>query len=69
MMRLDLTIAEQAEYILDIVRRMQMQNGEFSDETWLRLTKEDGEILDGIVHRLNRIAPHEAAVRDLVRRG
>lgn len=62
-----LSLLEQADFILALHDRTFMpSDGEPAKETYLTLSRQEGDELAAIGHRLARIAPHEAAVRRLV---
>lgn len=61
-----MTIAEQAEYLFALLQRTRMRDGSTAGETWLRLSDQDVAALRKLAERLDRIAPHEQAIRRLV---
>lgn len=60
------TIQEQAEFLDYLIRSGKMADGRDAGERWLRLTREQTEMLLGIQQRLERMAPHETKIRKVV---
>lgn len=63
------TIKQQSEFIEYLLARCRNMNGETSAETWMRLDADDVAELRHIAARLDRIAPFEARIKDMVRGG
>lgn len=60
------TIMEQADFLYWLLKSGRMADGSEPAERWVRLTKEQTEMLLGIQKRLERMAPHEAKIKRLV---
>ena len=63
------TIQEQADFIDSLIRSGKMADGSDPGERWVRLTREQTEMLLGIQKRLERMAPHEDKIRKMVTKG
>lgn len=61
------TIKQQSEFIEYLLARCRNTSGETSSETWLRLGADEVAELRHIAARLERIAPYEARIKDMVR--
>ena len=60
------TIQEQADLLYLLTRRCTMRDGQIAGETWLRLQREDVDMLEGLRLRLERMVPFEADIRRIV---
>jgi len=60
------TMQEQADFLDCLVRSGRMADGMQAGERWVRLTREQTEVLLSIQNRLERMAPHEAKIRKMV---
>lgn len=60
------TIQQQAEFVESLYKRCIMSDGTPSTEALLMLDPEDASDLLALANRLYRIAPHEAAVKEIV---
>lgn len=61
-----LSIQQQADFVHGLVGRCRMRDGQPAGETWLRLTRDEVEALEGLRARLDRMAPFEVAIRKVV---
>lgn len=60
------TLSEQAEFLDYLIRSGKMADGSQAGERWIRLTREQTEMILSIQQRLERMAPHEAKIRKVV---
>jgi len=60
------SIREQSQYLWELRNRAKMRDGTDSEETYVRLGTEDLKRLERIAMRLERMAPHEDAIRKVV---
>lgn len=60
------TIKEQSEFLRLLLWRASKRDGTMGPEVWMRLEPDDADMIKGIASRLERIAPHETAIRKLV---
>ncbi|MCC6863616.1 MAG: hypothetical protein IT544_02240 [Rhodobacteraceae bacterium] len=60
------SIQEQADFIYWLRRRCKMRDGSIAGETMLTLKREDVEALEVLRLRLERIAPFEDRIRQMV---
>lgn len=63
------SIQQQADLIWSIVQRCRMRDGSIAGETWMRLAREDVDMLEGLRLRLERMVPFEADIRRIVTGG
>lgn len=64
--RAPMTIEQQAAFVAELARRCRMVDGTVAEETFVLLTADDAADLQALADRLFRMAPHEAAIRELV---
>lgn len=60
------TMQDQADFLDGVIRAGKMADGNQAGERWIRLTREQTEMLLSIQHRLERMAPHEAKIKRMV---
>jgi hypothetical protein len=60
------TLSEQAEFLDYLIRSGKMADGSQAGERWIRLTREQMDIILSIQQRLERMVPHEAKIRKVV---
>lgn len=60
------TIYEQSDFLDYLIRSGKMADGSQAGERWVRLTREQTEMLLSIQQRLERMAPFEDKIRKLV---
>lgn len=63
-----MSIEQQAAMIGDLAGRCALRDGAIAGETYVLLTKSDAEKLLHLASRLERMAPHENAIREMVMR-
>lgn len=64
--RLPMNIKQQADYISGMVEQCRCMDGNVAGSTWLFLSADDVADLKAIAARLDRMAPHEAAIKRIV---
>jgi superfamily II DNA/RNA helicase len=60
------TLSEQAEFLDYLIRSGRMADGSQAGERWIRLTREQMDMILSIQQRLERMVPHEAKIRKVV---